>query len=87
MRRAHGGVAPNGLARGAQQAHLSRVTTDRKGQTMSHIIEALKTRLRDHAAYVRTRDEIARMPLDVALDLDLHPGDADEIARRAVYGH
>lgn len=54
---------------------------------MSHIIETLKTRLRHHAAYVRTRDEIARLPLDVALDLDLYPGDADRIARRAVYGH
>lgn len=54
---------------------------------MNRMIEELKTRLRQHAAYVRTRNEIARLPLDVALDLDLYPGDADRIARRAVYGH
>jgi hypothetical protein len=53
---------------------------------MTRLIEKLKTRLRQHAAYVRTRNEIARLPLDVALDLDLYPGDADRIARRAVYG-
>ena len=32
------------------------------------------------------RDEIRRMPLDVALDLDIHREDADRIARAAVYG-
>ncbi|QYK39814.1 MAG: hypothetical protein KF887_10015 [Paracoccaceae bacterium] len=53
---------------------------------MTRIIEDLKTRLHDHARYLRTRDEIARLPLDVALDLDIFPGDADRIARRAVYG-
>lgn len=50
------------------------------------ILETLKTRLRDRARYLRTRDEIARMPLDVALDLDIYPGDAERIARQAVYG-
>ena len=44
------------------------------------------TALRDHARYCRTRDEIARMPLDVALDLNIYPGDADRIARAAVWG-
>lgn len=53
---------------------------------MQKIIATLKSRLRDHAAYTRTRDEIARLPLDAALDLDIFPGDADRIARRAVYG-
>ncbi len=38
------------------------------------------------ALYIKTRDEIARMPLDVALDLDIYPGDASRIAHDAVYG-
>ncbi|PRY95526.1 hypothetical protein BCF33_1147 [Hasllibacter halocynthiae] len=46
--------------------------------------------IRDAAAkrrrYQQTRREIARMPIDVALDLDIHPGDAHVIARQAVYG-
>jgi hypothetical protein len=42
--------------------------------------------VRTYAAYRKTRAEIANLPLDVALDLDLHPGDAHRIARDAVYG-
>lgn len=53
---------------------------------MLTMIETLKEAARKRAAYVRTRDEIARMPLDVALDLDIYPGDAERIARDAVYG-
>lgn len=53
---------------------------------MTRIIDSLTTRLRTYSAYLHTRDEIARMPLDVALDLNIFPGDADRIARRAVYG-
>ncbi len=52
---------------------------------MSFVI-ALKDALDRRAAYVRTRDEIAAMPRDVALDLDIFPEDAEEIAYRAVYG-
>lgn len=36
--------------------------------------------------YNAIRDEIRRMPLDVALDLDIHRDDAERIARTAVYG-
>jgi hypothetical protein len=54
---------------------------------MLTMLETLKDAARKRAAYVRTRDEIARMPLDVALDLDIYPGDAEAIARKAVYGH
>lgn len=53
---------------------------------MLTMIETLKEAARKRAAYVRTRDEIARLPLDVALDLDIYPGDAARIAREAVYG-
>lgn len=38
------------------------------------------------AAFNRLVREIRAMPLDVALDLDIHRGDAREIAREAIYG-
>ena len=53
---------------------------------MLTMFETLKKAARKRAAYVRTRDEIARMPLDVALDLNIYPGDAHRIAYQAVYG-
>lgn len=53
---------------------------------MNTLIEKVRATLRDHARYRHTRDEIARMPLDVALDLDIYPGDADRMARIAVWG-
>ena len=50
----------------------------------------LFTRIRDiadrRARYARTVQELRAMPLDVALDLDLYKGDAERIARAAVYG-
>ncbi len=51
-----------------------------------NLITRLKANARTYARYLETRDEIARLPLDVALDLDIYPGDADRIAREAVYG-
>ncbi len=53
---------------------------------MLTMIEKLKTAARNRAMYVRTRDEIAQMPLDVALDLGIYRGDAERIAHDAVYG-
>ena len=47
----------------------------------------LKEAARKRALYLQTRNEIARMPLDIALDLDIYPGDAARIAHEAVYGH
>ena len=41
---------------------------------------------RKHALYRRTRDEIARMPRNVALDLGIFPEDAAKLAFDAVYG-
>ncbi len=49
-------------------------------------MEKLLNQIRARAAYRRTVSEIARMPLDVALDLDLDRTDAPLIARQAVYG-
>lgn len=53
---------------------------------MTNLFDRLKRRAHEVAQYRRTRDEIARMPLDVALDLDIYPGDAAKIARKAVWG-
>jgi hypothetical protein len=53
---------------------------------MITVISMLKDAARNYAAYRKTRDEIANLPLDIALDLNIFPGDADRIAREAVYG-
>ena len=53
---------------------------------MTTVIDMMKTAARNYALYLRTRDEIANMPLDVALDLGIYRGDADRMAREAVYG-
>jgi uncharacterized protein YjiS (DUF1127 family) len=53
---------------------------------MITVFDMLKTAARNYAAYRQTRDEIANLPLDVALDIGIYPGDADRIAREAVYG-
>ncbi len=51
-----------------------------------NVIAQFKDALEKRAMYVKTRDEIAQLPLDVALDLDIFPGDAERIAYDAVYG-
>jgi hypothetical protein len=51
-----------------------------------NIIHQFKEAAHKRALYVKTRDEIARMPLEVALDLDIFRGDAERIAYEAVYG-
>ncbi|MDA7424472.1 hypothetical protein [Thalassococcus lentus] len=50
--------------------------------TISGMLDAIEKR----AKYRRTVQEIKALPLDVALDLDIYPGDAERIAARAVYG-
>lgn len=50
------------------------------------LIETLKAAAANHALYKRTRDEIAHMPRDVAMDLGIFPEDAHRIAWAAVYG-
>ena len=56
------------------------------GKTKMNVFEKLKVAARNHARYIETRDEIAKMPLDVALDLGIYRGDANRIAYQAVYG-
>ncbi|MEO0917637.1 MAG: hypothetical protein AAFY31_11760 [Pseudomonadota bacterium] len=46
----------------------------------------LMQELRKRQAYYRTVNELRKLPTDVALDLDIYPGDAERLARRAVYG-
>ena len=53
---------------------------------MITVFDMLKAAATNYARYRETRDEIANLPLDVALDLGIYPGDADRIAREAVYG-
>jgi len=53
---------------------------------MSTILTTIQTRLRQRAAYLRTKAEIEAMPLEVAIDLDIYRPDAARIAEKAVYG-
>lgn len=53
---------------------------------MKTLLAILSVEAHKHALYRMTRDEIARMPRDVALDLGIFPEDAHLIARKAVWG-
>ncbi|MGL4309580.1 MAG: hypothetical protein ACRCSU_03760 [Paracoccaceae bacterium] len=53
---------------------------------MTNLLGRLRSAAKKRALYIKTRDEIARMPLDVALDLNIYRGDAHRIAHEAVYG-
>ena len=53
---------------------------------MFTVYDMLKTAAANYALYRQTRDEIANLPADIALDLGIFPADADRIAREAVYG-
>jgi hypothetical protein len=57
-----------------------------KDEAMFSALNTIRASAVTYARYRKTRDEIASLPLDVALDLDIFPGDADRIAREAVYG-
>jgi uncharacterized protein YjiS (DUF1127 family) len=53
---------------------------------MISVFEMLKTTAVNYALYRQTRNEIANLPADIALDLGIYRGDAERIAREAVYG-
>lgn len=53
---------------------------------MTHLIDTIRETAARRIAYHRTVRELEAMPLDVALDLDIHRADARAIARKAVYG-
>ena len=60
--------------------------SDRSSGTYGDKIMNFMTELKKHREYVRTMREIQELPLKTALDLGIYPGDAKDIARRAVYG-
>ncbi len=53
---------------------------------MSAILTTIQARLRQRAAYLRTKSELENMPLEVAIDLDIYKPDAAKLAAHAVYG-
>jgi len=53
---------------------------------MINVFEILKTAAVNYALYRQTRNEIANLPADIALDLGIYPGDAERLARESVYG-
>ncbi|MES2846282.1 MAG: hypothetical protein V4804_02185 [Pseudomonadota bacterium] len=52
---------------------------------MFTVINRLKSAAANRALYRRTRDEIASLPRDIAIDLGIFPEDADRLAYDAVY--
>lgn len=48
-------------------------------------ITVLRDRIQKRKAYNRTVAELQKMPLDVALDLNIDTSDAHRIASRAIY--
>jgi uncharacterized protein YjiS (DUF1127 family) len=69
-----------------QSSEKNKQTLAVERNEMFTVIDMLKDAARNYALYRTTRDEIANMPLDVALDLGIYRGDAERIAREAVYG-
>jgi hypothetical protein len=91
MRSVHSRTAALEVVSGISATHI-RLARKKKQclademETMMSMIAQFKDALEKRAMYVKTRDEIAKLPLDVALDLDIFPGDAEKIAYEAVYG-
>ena len=46
----------------------------------------LLNKIKKQRDYWHTVHEIRYLPRDIALDLDIYPGDAERLARRAVWG-
>ena len=57
-----------------------------KGHLMKTLIAHLRSMAAKQATYRRLRAEIAGLSHAEALDLGIFPGDADRIARQAVWG-
>jgi hypothetical protein len=90
MRPAHSRTAALFVVAPQHRGHLrttgGQTGHPREGDDQMSLVIAIKDALEKRAAYVKTRDEIAAMPRDVALDLDIFPEDAERIAYQAVYG-
>jgi uncharacterized protein YjiS (DUF1127 family) len=56
-------------------------------ETAMTAFATLRRTLEKRAEYLRVKREIEALPVELAVeDLGIYPGDADKIARRAVYG-
>lgn len=53
---------------------------------MKKLIASYRAHAAKVALYRKTRDEIAGLPRDVAIDLGIFPEDAERLAREAVWG-
>jgi uncharacterized protein YjiS (DUF1127 family) len=53
---------------------------------MKTLLTRLRAQAAKNAAFRQIRDEIANLTRAEALDLGIFPGDADRIARKAVWG-
>ncbi len=53
---------------------------------MTSLINTIRRRAEQRAAYATTVKELSAMSIDTALDLDIYHGDIRRIARAAVYG-
>lgn len=53
---------------------------------MNGLFERLRDRARKRALYRRTVEEVRSMPDSIARDLGIYRGEAERIAREAVYG-
>ena len=80
----HGVSAISPLRRANRAAQIRK--SDLREKNMTHVLSTLRTTLAKRAAYHRTVDELRNLPIDVALDLDIYPGDAERIAYETVYG-
>ena len=96
MHPTHGGKTRTGIVSAIRKAHiLSMRRRERpsgssgrtmKGRHMKTLIARLRVKAAEHATYARIRNEIAALSQAEALDLGIFPGDADRIARKAVWG-
>lgn len=53
---------------------------------MKTLIARIRAGAAKRAAYRTIRDEIARLPRAIAIDIGIFPEDAERIARKAVWG-
>lgn len=53
---------------------------------MTHLFSGLRRKFEQRAKYRRTLNEFLNMPDYIARDLNIHSGNAQELAYRAVYG-
>lgn len=53
---------------------------------MTTLFDTIRDSAAKRRAFRRTLSEIRGLPLAVAQDLGINPGDAERIARQAVYG-